>query len=103
MGGKAVSCTEKLILCFHLFSIHDPFRRLEDNLKEDINVHVFPFSWMVAEWEGKEWKFRFYFEYQLHGYHDLRQTTSKPFQNQSNAHQGFLRNGYEYVYAYKSA
>jgi hypothetical protein len=34
MGKSLEIVTERLILCFHLFSVHSPFTTLEDNLEE---------------------------------------------------------------------
>ena len=51
MGKKAVSRYRKIM--FSLVFYNNPFSIIEDNLKEDIQIHVFPFSWMEMEWEGK--------------------------------------------------
>lgn len=45
MGEKAISFYRKadyVLSCF-LYTTHSV---LEDNLKEDINIYVFPFSWI---------------------------------------------------------
>ena len=59
---------------FSFVFYNNPFSILENNLKEDINFHVFPFAWTEIKWEGEEWKgfeVRSYFEYSLYCCHDL--------------------------------